>query len=169
MTTLLLVRHGETVDNVNQIMQGQTHGMLTPNGIRQAEDLAARMSGVHIDAFISSDLQRSIDTCRIIAQPHGMEPVITPLLRERDWGGFTGLYIPDLQDKPWPPDVESMGMLKDRARRFLRMVAKNHPGETVLAVGHGIINKAVQAVHFGKKMREVEKMKNAEVRVLDIL
>lgn len=31
MTTLLLVRHGETIDNVRQIMQGQTQGKLTPN------------------------------------------------------------------------------------------------------------------------------------------
>ena len=168
MTTLLLVRHGETVDNVNQIMQGQTHGVLTPNGIRQAEELAATMADVPIDAFISSDLQRSIDTCRIIALPHGMEPLTTPLLRERDWGGFTGLYIPDLQDKPWPPDVESLGMLKDRARRFLRMVAKDHPGETVLAVGHGIINKAIQSVFYDKPMHEVQKMTNGEVRKLKI-
>ncbi|MDY5470626.1 MAG: histidine phosphatase family protein, partial [Prevotella sp.] len=29
MTTLLLVRHGETVDNVRQILQGQTQGELT--------------------------------------------------------------------------------------------------------------------------------------------
>ena len=69
MTTLYLARHGETYDNECQIMQGQTHGVLTPNGIRQAEELAAKMAEVHIDAFISSDLKRSIDTCSIIAQP----------------------------------------------------------------------------------------------------
>ena len=43
MTTLLLVRHGETVDNVRQIMQGQTQGELTPNGIEQARALAAEL------------------------------------------------------------------------------------------------------------------------------
>lgn len=166
MTTLLLARHGETVDNVNHIMQGQTHGMLTANGISQAEELAARMAEVHIDAFLSSDLQRSIDTCRIIAKPHGMEVVTTPLLRERDWGAFTGQYIPDLQDKPWPPDVETLGMLKERALRFLRMVVENHPGQTVLAVGHGIINKAIQSVFYDKPMHEVPRMNNAEVRKL---
>ena len=32
MTTLYLVRHGETVDNVNQVMQGQTQGMLNEKG-----------------------------------------------------------------------------------------------------------------------------------------
>lgn len=33
---LLLIRHGETVDNVNRIMQGQTPGRLTDNGVEQA-------------------------------------------------------------------------------------------------------------------------------------
>ena len=44
MTTLYLVRHGQTVDNLNQIMQGQTQGELTAEGILQAQDLAAKIS-----------------------------------------------------------------------------------------------------------------------------
>jgi len=36
----------------------------------------------------------------------------------------------------------------------------------VLAVGHGIINKAIQAVYYGKQMPQVEKMLNCEVRTL---
>ena len=43
MTRLLLVRHGETVDNVNKIMQGQTHGRLTLNGIEQAHELGRQL------------------------------------------------------------------------------------------------------------------------------
>ena len=42
MTLLYLVRHGETVDNANHIMQGQTPGELNEQGIKQAEDLAER-------------------------------------------------------------------------------------------------------------------------------
>ena len=45
-TTLLLARHGETVDNANRIMQGQTQGRLNENGIRQAEELAGRMKEI---------------------------------------------------------------------------------------------------------------------------
>ena len=43
MTLLYLVRHGETVDNANHIMQGQTPGELNEQGIKQAEDLAERL------------------------------------------------------------------------------------------------------------------------------
>ena len=168
MTTLLLVRHGETVDNVNQVMQGQTQGQLNDHGIRQAEEVAERMAGRKIDAFVASDLKRSADTCAIIAARHGMSVVTTPLLRERDWGDFTGMYIPDLKDKPWPPNVETMAHLKQRAHDFMEMLRREYPGQTVLAVGHGIINKAIQSVYYGKPMHEVQKMTNAEVRVLEL-
>ena len=65
MTLLYLVRHGETVDNANKIMQGQTPGELNEQGIKQAEDLAERLKDDPIDAFVSSDLQRSIHTCKL--------------------------------------------------------------------------------------------------------
>ena len=169
MTRLLLVRHGETVDNVNQIMQGQTQGELTQKGVLQAEELAQQMRDEQIDVFVSSDLKRSIDTCRIIAQLHGLPVVQTPLLRERDWGGFTGRFIPDLKDETWPDDIESITDLRTRAKAFLDFIRKQYPEKTVLAVGHGIINKAIQAVHLGKEMREIPRMTNAEVREVKLL
>ena len=168
MTRLLLVRHGETEDNVNQIMQGQTQGRLTPAGVGQAEKLAAQLAHSRVDAFVSSDLRRSVDTCRILARPHGCDLVMTPLLRERDWGDFTGRYIPSLQGLPFPENVESLDALKARARRFLQWVHEEFPDKTVVAVGHGIINKAIQAVHFHKEMPQVARMSNAEVRELMI-
>ena len=70
MTTLYLVRHGETVDNARQVMQGQTQGALNERGIKQAEEVAERMASVAIDAFVSSDLKRSYDTCAIIVAAH---------------------------------------------------------------------------------------------------
>ncbi len=168
-TKLYLVRHGETLDNVNKIMQGQTQGELTEAGIEQARQLAQRLASWQVDAFVSSDLKRSIDTCRLLAEPHGMDVVQTPLLRERDWGSFTGLYIPDIPlDDPWPDDIESLPDLKARASRFLDFVRENYQGKTVVAVGHGIINKAIQAVFYGKQMRDVARMTNAEVRYLEL-
>lgn len=211
MTRLLLVRHGETVDNVNKIMQGQTHGRLTLNGIEQAHELGRQLRGEHIDVFLSSDLARAVETLEIIKKETlppappvregsemplssdniSAERVSTPrpigrglgvgllipserglevgrLLRERDWGSFTGRYIPDLQNEVWPDDIETLDAMKARARRFLDFVRDNYPGKTVLAVGHGIINKAIQSVYLGKPMNEIQKMANCEVRVLEL-
>ena len=216
MTRLLLVRHGETVDNVNKIMQGQTHGRLTLNGIEQAHELGRQLRGEHIDVFLSSDLARAVETLEIIKKektpPPAHKPPPSPsrgegwlntlsmetvssdaiqaplpsggvgggffpagrgqevglLLRERDWGSFTGRYIPDLQNEVWPDDIETLDAMKARARRFLDFVRDNYPGKTVLAVGHGIINKAIQSVYLGKPMNEIQKMANCEVRVLEL-
>ena len=168
MTTLYLVRHGETVDNVRQIMQGQTHGQLTEEGIRQAETVRDKLCDVPFEAIIASDLKRSVDTARIIAEPHGLEVIQTPLLRERDWGGFTGRFIPDLKGEVWPDDIETLENLLSRAGEFIAYVKKTFPGKKVLAVGHGIMNKAVQAVYFGKTMSEVQRMMNAEIRILEL-
>ena len=176
MCKLLLVRHGETVDNVNKIMQGQTQGCLTLHGIEQAQLLAQRLADTAIDAFVSSDLRRAIDTCAILARPH-LSPGTadadivrhidtTPLLRERDWGSFTGHYIPDLQNARWTDDIESIDALLARAARFIGYVRSRYHGKTVLAVGHGIINKAIQSVYHNKPMSEIKRMENAEVRTL---
>ena len=164
----MLYRHGETVDNVRKVIQGQSQGELTEKGIEQAKLIAEQLRNEHIDGFVASDLKRSIDTCVIIAAPHGAAVVTTSLLREREWGDFTGQYIPDLKDKPWPDNVESIGTLKHRARLFLAWVRKQYPGMTVVAVGHGIINKAIQAVHYNKEMRDIPPMLNGEMRLLEV-
>ncbi len=167
-TILYLARHGETVDNVNKIMQGQTQGQLNENGINQARQLAEELKGKHFDAFVASDLKRSVDTCRIVAELHHAEVRTTPLLRERDWGSFTGRYIPDLKDEVWPDDIEPLDALKERSRKFLEFIRREYPGKTVLAVGHGITNKAIQAVYFNKEMKDIPRMTNAEVRILEL-
>lgn len=166
MTILYLIRHGETVDNVAQIMQGQTQGCLTEHGREQAEEVAARLAKEKIDAIVSSDLRRAIQTAEIISTRHGLPVSVTPLLRERDWGSFTGRYIPDLKDEVWPEDIESLDCLLERAQRFLEYIMTNYEGQTVVAVGHGIVNKAIQAVFYHKPMNQVQRMSNAEVRVL---
>ena len=166
MTTILLVRHGETVDNARQIMQGQTQGELNEQGREQALKVAERLSSEPIDAVVASDLHRAIQTAEYIAVPHGLPVATTKLLRERDWGSFTGRFIPDLRGEVWPDDIESEKTLLERARSFLIYITTTYPDKRVVAVGHGIINKAILAVYAQCPMREVQRMMNAEVRVL---
>lgn len=171
MTKLYLVRHGETVANKAQILQGHQGGELNDTGREQAREVAEKMKDVKIDVFVASDLNRAIETCEIIAAPHGVSRsgiVTTQLLRERDWGSFTGKFIPDLEHAEWPDDVESLEHMKSRAKQFMAWLKDCYPDKVVLAVGHGIINKAIQSVYFGKPMNEILKMHNAEVRELEL-
>ena len=165
-TEILLVRHGETVDNARQIMQGQTQGELNERGREQARQVAERLAAETVDAVVASDLRRAIQTAEVIAAPHGLKVETTPLLRERDWGGFTGRFIPDLRGETWPDDIESEEDLLSRARSFLIYMTATYPGKRVVAVWHGIINKAILAVYAHCGMRDVQRMMNAEVRRL---
>jgi len=168
MTLLYLVRHGETYDNARQILQGQIQGELNETGLAQAIQVRDQMAEAPLDVVVASDLHRSVQTAEIIAQPHHLPVVTTPLLRERDWGDLTGKFIPDLEHAVFPDNVEPLPALLKRAGSFLDFLRTNYPEKHVLAVGHGIVNKAIQAVLLGKTMREVVRMTNGEVRVFNI-
>ena len=62
MTKLYLVRHGETVANKAQILQGQTDGELNETGRAQAREVREKLKGAGIDVYVASDLQRAIET-----------------------------------------------------------------------------------------------------------
>jgi len=55
-----------------------------------------------------------------------------------------------------------------RAADFLQYMTATYPAKRVVAVGHGIMNKAILAVYAGCTMREVQRMMNAEVRILTV-
>jgi probable phosphoglycerate mutase len=147
-------------------MQGQTQGELNEKGREQARQVAERLAEEQVDAVVASDLHRAIQTAEYIAAQHGLSVTTTPLLRERDWGSFTGCFIPDLKGKVWPDDIESEEALLLRARAFLLYILATYPEKRVVAVGHGIMNKAILAVYARCPMREVQRMMNAEVRIL---
>ena len=171
MLILYLARHGETEENVAQILQGHLPGCLTQKGREQADGLCLQLQKSvqeKIDVLLSSDLQRCLDTAEPVSRYLGMPIAKCRLLRERDWGSFTGRYIPDLKDEPWPDDIETIDAMKARATALLAEIKRKHEGKTVLAVGHGIINKAIQSVYFGKPMNEIPRMSNGEVRTLTL-
>jgi|WetSurMetagenome_2_1015567.scaffolds.fasta_scaffold448466_2 broad specificity phosphatase PhoE len=168
MTTLYLVRHGETEDNVSQILQGQTNGELTQKGIEQAKELCNKLRNDHFDVLLSSDLKRAVDTATILNEPHHLKLEQTILLRERDWGDFTGRFIPDIQNETFPKNVEQIDKMFARARNFLTYINVEYKNKNILAVGHGLFNRCIQAVYYKKTIREISQMVNAEVRILEL-
>ena len=59
--------------------------------------------------------------------------------------------------------------LKQRAKHFLDWIKSEYPDKVILAVGHGIINKAIQSVFYDKPMNEIAVMKNADIRILQLI
>lgn len=152
---LILVRHGQTIENASGIMQGQSPelGRLTDLGIQQAEKLARRLSDEPFDVIFASDLERARRTAEIVAQFHEGVPFhITPLLRERDYGVLTGLPKKMLFEEIGmagltevslrPENGENYHDVKVRAREFLDALVEKYMGQHVLMVAHGGYNRA---------------------------
>ncbi len=147
MTTLLLVRHGETDWNAAGRLQGQTDTLLTDHGRRQARKLAEELACDGIDAVYASDLARARETAEIVAARLGLPIVLDPDLRERDWGSWEGLTSAERDAVELVG--ESAQAHRERVLRALRRIALDHPGQRVLVVTHGGSLRRVQAATLG--------------------
>ncbi len=170
MTSLYLFRHGETEENARHVLQGLMPGHLSELGIRQTKDAADTVRALDVDVVLCSDIKRCVDTYDILSLEITGLPEIntTKLLRERDWGSATGTVADGFTKIEMPDDAETMKTVKARARIFLEFVGKTYSGKKVLAISHGLFLRVLQSVVADKELRDIEPMKNAEVRLLTI-
>ena len=143
MTTILLVRHGETDWNLERRVQGHTDRPLNDTGREQARALAETLVDEPIDAVYSSDLARAHETARIVAERKGLDVTVLPELRERHFGTWEGLTdievlerFPQAHGGHWG-DAETQDEMDRRVVSAMRRVAEHHEGERVLVVSHG--------------------------------
>ncbi len=170
MTHLYLARHGETEENVAQILQGLMPGHLTARGREQAAELRDKLVAAHtaFDVMLTSDLQRALDTANIINGRLHLPFSPCPLLRERDWGSLTGTPITIARSSQMPDDAESVQAMFERAKRFITYIYKVYHNQSVLAIGHGLFNRTIQAAFANCEIRDIPRMQNAEVRHIAI-
>ena len=155
-TTILLIRHGETAWNAVRRLQGHIDIPLNAEGERQAAALARALAGEKLNAIVSSDIQRAMQTAQAVARLHaGLQLHTDAQLRERAYGVFEGMLYQDIQQQ-YPDDfarwqardieavmpagervAESFHQFYDRAIGGLHAVAARHPGQTVAVVAHG--------------------------------
>ncbi|HET7566757.1 MAG TPA: histidine phosphatase family protein [Gaiellaceae bacterium] len=154
MTTLLLVRHGETDWNAEGRLQGHTDTPLNDYGRRQAKQLAEQLAGEPLDAVYASDLARARETAEILGERLGLTVVLDPGLREKNWGSWEGLTGPERDTVEF--EGESTEEHRDRILGALRRIAERHPDGRVLVVTHGGSMRRVQTAATGMAMPVVE-------------
>ncbi len=162
MTEIVLVRHGETRWNVEEIFRGRIDVELSETGIRQAELLADYLSRVKIEAIYSSPLKRALKTAETIAVCHQLQVKVVPGLNDLDFGQWQGLSLKEVKDKyqenytEWlnhPERVRLPGgeTLDDVGRRAMLLVDEaiaQHKGAVVL-VSHRVVNKVLICALLG--------------------
>ena len=155
MTTLLLVRHGETDWNADGRLQGQTDRPLSDYGRRQARKLAGELEGEELEAIYSSDLARARETAEIVGERLGLPVELDPELREKDWGTWEGLTAVERDRVEFVG--ESTQAHQERILGALRRIAERHPRDCrVLVVTHGGSMRRVQTAAMGMAPPVVE-------------
>ncbi len=159
VTEILLIRHGETAWNAVRKLQGHLNIPLNEEGLRQAKALAAHLQNEKLDAIISSDLQRAMQTAQAIADLQNTSLQINPQLRERCFGDFEGkLYseLPELYPEAYAqwrsrdPDFhfpaktdgsenrgESIREFHTRTISCIQHYAQLYSGKQIALIAHG--------------------------------
>ncbi|MFH1439500.1 MAG: histidine phosphatase family protein [Candidatus Woesearchaeota archaeon] len=168
---LILVRHGETVENANEIMQGHLPGKLNDKGIKQAKKVAERLKDEKIDYIYCSDLARAVDTSKEIVKYHlGIPIKYVKELREKHYGIFQGKKHSEIDFENDPEGGETMAEFTRRVMDFLEKVINQHVNDTVLFIFHGgpmgMIMSKLRKIDYNEFMRD-KGLKNTGVSIID--
>jgi probable phosphoglycerate mutase len=157
---ITFVRHGESVGNAENRLQGHSDFPLSDVGHEQARALAARWKaeGMKFDFTIASPLSRALETAQIISEELGIPNFETdPLWVERDMGLRAGMTIAEIRAQfpepgfvnpyeSWSEQGESDWELYLRGGQALHKLLQRPPAR-YLVVSHGaILNKVFYSI-----------------------
>lgn len=184
VTKVYLIRHCQSMGNLEHRFQGRFDADISPEGEKQLELLGLRFRNEAIDAIYTSPLKRARATAQSIAQYHPGIPVVEePGLIEIDCGEMENLLLTQVAQqfpqvaRNWDqsPDLcqfpggETMAQVYARANAALdRLIAQN-PGKTLVAATHGgVLRNLYARVAFGKPegIRDSEVFGNTGVSTL---
>jgi probable phosphomutase (TIGR03848 family) len=163
VSVVILLRHGQSTANVAGILAGRSPDVfLNEKGLEQAEAVAARLSGITLDAVVSSPMERCRQTVAPLAAAAGLTVRIEPRIAEVDYGEWTGRELKDLGgEKLWQtvqshpsaavfPGGEGLAQVSVRAVGAIRDLCDElGPDSVILVCSHGDVIKAVLADALG--------------------
>jgi len=168
---VLFVRHGQT-PTTGSVLPGRAPGLhLSPEGVEQARRAAERLAGLaRIRAVYASPMERTVETAGPIARACELRVRRSPGLVECDFGRWTGRKLENLRRrKEWTavqrhpsgfrfPGGESFAEMQARALDAVAAICARHAGETVVAVSHADVIKAVAASAAGTPLGRVQRI-----------
>lgn len=166
VTRVYLIRHCQSMGNIEHKFQGQYDADISPAGEKQLELLGLRFRNEPIDVIYTSPLKRARLTAQAIAKYHNDIDVI-------DEPGFIEMNVGELENrslkelalnypetaKKWDrsPDLcefpggETMAEVYERVNRALDRVIAENPGRTVVITTHGgVLRNLYARIQFGE-------------------
>lgn len=158
VTTFYLIRHGETEGGEVKRYKGTIDVPLSEKGVKQMERVAEYLRRVtSLKAIYTSNLSRALKSAEIIAEPHSLNPIVVPDLRERNFGLWEGMSFDEIREKyprefdAWagnplkfsPMGGETTLEMQKRVINALDEIIRNHNGEHIAIVSHGGVNRII--------------------------
>ena len=183
-TKIYLVRHTQTVGNIEKRLSGRTDFELTLDGKKYVEKLTSRLKNIKFDKAYSSISGRAIKTIEPICKLQGLEIEKTDKLCEMDFGIYDGLKweevnkinpkIKQTQDEineiAGIPGQESTEEVANRMFSFIRTVSIQNTGKVILMSSHGVAIEAfIRKVNHEKfsENKEANSQKNTAINIIE--
>ncbi len=157
-TRIILVRHGQTEWNRVERFRGRADVPLNETGLAQADATGQRVAAEwQPRAMYTSPLSRAVKTAEAIARRMALPVEVQAGLVDIDYGAWQGL-TPDEARVRWPemveawyaapqaaqiPGGESLAGLRARAMAAVADLAARHVGQTIVLVGHTVVNRII--------------------------
>jgi broad specificity phosphatase PhoE len=174
-TRIIVIRHGQTAWNAQrdgleeERFRGRTDLLLDETGQGQARAVAERLKSEPIDALYSSPLLRARQTIAPLAEQQGLAIEPHDGLIDINYGSFQGLThgqaaatYPELAalwrtapSRVRFPEGERLSDVQARLLALLDELAARHPGQTVVLVGHQIVNKVLACTLLGLSLDQI--------------
>lgn len=164
MTRILLIRHGQTAWNREERFRGRADVPLDETGSAQASATGRRVAAEWRPAAVyASPLSRALQTAEAIAAHFALPVVPCPDLVDIDYGAWQGLSPNEVKAR-WPavldawyqaperariPGGETLAQLQARGMGAVRQLIGQHPDQTIVIVGHTVINRVLLLAVLG--------------------
>jgi 2,3-bisphosphoglycerate-dependent phosphoglycerate mutase len=166
---ILLVRHGESQPaypgSPFPLTDGRADPELDPEGAEQAERVAQRLAGQHIDAIYVTSLRRTVQTAEPLARRLGLVPNVERQLREVGLGEWETSYRQKvaengalvqriLAEGRWDviPGAEPAAEFAARVRGAIERMAADRPGQRLAVFTHGGVIGQAMALASGSRV-----------------
>lgn len=162
-TRLYLVRHGEVEAAAQGTFLGFTNAGLSPQGRKQARVLAKNLGAIPFDRVYASDLDRALETARIITRGRSLPAVPRSDFREMNMGAWDGKSWQEIE-RLYPqrqrflfgnlnhfrfPQGEHWNSFRTRVLRGLNTMKEENPQKILMLVAHAGVNRIIIARALG--------------------
>jgi broad specificity phosphatase PhoE len=182
MALVILVRHGQTDENVSGRISGQGPVPLNARGQEQARLVAEALAPLGVHYIFSSPLVRARQTAEFLAERLQKSIEEIPDLREVGYGDWEGKTFNEMRTQPVAhqvfhdpinaafPNGESLLEVQQRGIRVIEWVRNTYPQAIVTMVSHGDVIRTALAHYLGMPFNEYRRLDldNGAISVLEL-